>query len=451
MSNWSRRTFLVTVGTAAVAGCVTGSDAPTGDTEAETTSGSAPESARSTTPTDTVPPDATASETRTETETETETKTETQSPATPEPPVEPPSTLDSEWPMPRADSGQSNYNPAASGPTSLVDELWTVETETDLSGPVVAGETLFVGGDDGAVRAFDARTGDRRWQRSVGDTAGPPRVFDGRLFVPTEDAVVALSAGDGSESWRTTTPGRPGRQTAPDGVVWHQGIVVAAHGVYWFDNADLAVVGLARDDGSERWRTAVDDPAESPLFAAEDYVFLSSGTHDNRFWIFHPETGKIRGKEPRGGADFPAEQCYLGGTMYAVDGFFGNVRASVVTGAGPSWYQGVPPAGGGAGHLVGGDQRVYYTSNTTDEPDLFALSRSDGRVEWKVDVEGAVVGRPTVASETVLLPTENGLRCYDPADGAERWATGRDVRDPAVVDDLLYTTADGVVRAFRPR
>ena len=48
--------------------------------------------------------------------------------------------------MPRADAGQSNYTPAASGPTSLVAELWTVETGTDLPTPVVADETLFRSG-----------------------------------------------------------------------------------------------------------------------------------------------------------------------------------------------------------------------------------------------------------------------------------------------------------------
>lgn len=49
------------------------------------------------------------------------------------------------------------------------------------------------------------------------------------------------------------------------------------------------------------------------------------------------------------------------------------------------------------------------------------------------------------------MPTEDAVRCFDPADGSERW------RHPperiglgiALVDDMLYTTADGTVRSYR--
>ena len=50
----------------------------------------------------------------------------------------------------------------------------------------------------------------------------------------------------------------------------------------------------------------------------------------------------------------------------------------------------------------------------------------------------------------MLLPTTDGLRCLDPADGRERWALPVVTDRLAVADDLLYAAADGSVRAYRP-
>jgi outer membrane protein assembly factor BamB len=440
MSSWSRRTLLASVGTTVLAGCL--SDGETPGTETATPSPASEDGTATETPTPTTSHPGT-------TETPSPTTTEPQTPTTSDPGPVPPGTIETRWPMPAADAGRSNFNPAATGPTAEVDELWHVSTETTLFGPVVADGTLFVGGDDGQVRAFDARRGEPRWERSVGDAAGPPHVLDGQVILPTGDAVVALAASDGAERWRADTPARLGRRSASDRVVWLPGLVVASHGVYWFDPETPAVVAL-EDDGSRKWRTAIERPATTPLLAAAAAVFVPSGTRDNRFWQFDPASGEVLSDQPRGGADFPAERCYRHGTMYAVDGFFGNVRATAVTAAGTGWYQGVPHAGDGAGALAVGAERVFYTSNTPEKPDLFALSRADGTVEWSVAVESAVTGRPTVANEAVLLPTAERLRCFDPQDGTEQWAVDLDVGDtPVIVDDLVYTVGDGTIRALR--
>jgi outer membrane protein assembly factor BamB len=65
---------------------------------------------------------------------------------------------------------------------------------------------------------------------------------------------------------------------------------------------------------------------------------------------------------------------------------------------------------------------------------------------------GASATRPIVGTETVLVATDETLYCFDPSDGTERWTRPIDDvgREFVVVDDLVYATRDGSVRAFRP-
>jgi len=431
----TRRAFLASIGAVAVAGC-TSSDDPSG-TEPPTDSPSpVPTPTRTPSPTDVhtgsgTDRDGTPSTTET---TSPESPTDTDAP-TPEGTPTAPDSVESDWPVPGAESGRSNAV-AAAGPTEAVAELWRVTAGGGLSDPVLADGTLYVGGDDGTVRALDATTGESRWTASVDAPAGTPRVVEGPVFVPLPGELVALAPGDGSQQWRVETPNR-------------RGLLAAGHGLYWVDESGPTVVALAHD-GSERWRTDIADPWEPPLFASDDRVFLSSGPYDNRFWRLDAANGEQLNKDPRRGADFPAEQCYRDGTVYAVDAFFGNVDAKAVTDAGVGWGQGVPPGGEAGGLVSVGPDRVYYTANVDDEPGLTVLSREDGSVEWTADLSPTVVGRVAVGTESAVVPTTDGLRAFDPADGSRLWASGVPTgRDVVVADDLVFTTVDGSVVAYR--
>ncbi|MEF8853436.1 MAG: PQQ-binding-like beta-propeller repeat protein [Haloarculaceae archaeon] len=434
---WSRRALLASIGAVAVAGC-TSSDGPGGTAPPTDSPTPAPTPTRTASPTDVHTVSGTDRD-------GTPSTTETASPgsptetgaATPDGTPTAPASVGSDWPVPGADAGRSNAVPAA-GPTEAVAELWRVSAGTSLSAPVLAGSSVYVGGDDGTVRALDAATGESRWSVPAGDSAGTTRVVDGSVFVPVDGGLVALAPGDGREQWRVDTPDR-------------RGLLVATHGVYWVDESGPTVVALGLD-GDERWRTDIADPWEPRVFASEDRVFISSGPYDSRFWRLTVDTGEQLNRDPRRGADFPAEQCYRDGTVYAVDAFFGNVDATAVTDTGSGWRASVPPGGEAGGGLVAvGADRVYYTANVDDEPGLTALSRSDGRVAWTAEVSPTILGRPAVGTDSVVVPTTDGLRGFDPADGNQQWASGVDVGDRgALADDLVFTTVDGSVVAYRP-
>lgn len=395
----SRRALLASLGTIAVAGCLDGGGA---------------------TPTDAATP------TRTGTTTDTPTGT-----ATPTP--EPPNSIESDWPAPAHDPGVSNGT-TAPGPTTRPAELWAVDLGTAPSAPVVADGVVYVGGD-GTVHALDARTGQRRWEQSVDGAAGTPRVRDGRAFVPVDGSVAVLDASDGTVAWTTETPGRAA-------------FLVAPSGAYWLAGGDSPAVVALADDGTTRWRTDLADPWEPPLFAGAGSVFVSSGSYDSRFWVLDPDDGTVTGDRPRRGADFPAEQYYRDGTVYAADGFFGNVRTTPVATDGVEWSQGVPP-GGRLGTMSGGPDRAYYVSGVEDEPSVTAMDAVEGSVAWTANPDPPVTGRPVAAASVVLVPTADGLRAFAPSDGTALWSLDAS-KVVAVVDDLLYAADGGTVRAYRP-
>lgn len=416
--DWSRRALLATLGATALAGC-TSTDAPDTSTGSESTSSPAETS-----------PTPTESSTTTDTETSTET-------ATPRPDPEPPASIDSAWPMPDGDPGRSRGRTAAKGPVDPIGELWAVTADATLSDPVVVDETLFVGADDGSVRALDARTGTEGWQTGVGAPASTPWILDGTLYVPTADEVVALDAGSGRIQWRTATPSRAGFALAP-------------HGVYWLaDGESAVVVGLRRSDGSERWRTDVErcSRAAPYVFAGSSAVYVSTGPYASVPTTLDDETGRLR-EEPTGcGADFAGERFHRDGRIVATDSFFGRVESTPVD-DGEGWDADVSP---GKHLLCGGPDRVYVDVVSRQEAGLYALNADDGSTAWHDDAGWTSRSRPVVAGETLLVNTEEALRCFDPTDGTVRWTMpSDDVGDRIIVaDDLVYTTTGETVRAFR--
>lgn len=370
----------------------------------------------------------------------TATDTPTPAPATDDRTATPerPDSVDAEWPVPGADPGGARYARGSTGPTDVPRELWSVPTDAALTRPVVADGTLYVGGDDGVVRAFDARSGETRWTEGVGAPVETVQAAGGRLYAGTSDAVVALTD-DGDELWRTGTPDRRVLLATPEGV-------------YRLSDGDLpAVAALDPESGDSRWETTLGEPWSATLFLADDRLFVSTDTANRWPWILDPESGDVVGGErPESeGNHHPGARYALDGTVYATDPFYGDVWAYDAAPYSRDWSGGLDGGGGrrtaaGAGHL--------YALDSSADGRLTALSLSDGETAWTdADVDG-IRARPAVAEEAVVVLTDERLRCFDPADGTERWSrTAAGVgRRFVLADDVLFTVLGGTVRALRP-
>jgi len=90
--------------------------------------------------------------------------------------------------------------------SSPLNPLWTSIPDHAFTptAPTVAGGRVFLGGDDGIVRALDAETGRLEWAFSTaGPLMQPPTIWEGRAYVGSGDGYVyALEAATGRMLWR---------------------------------------------------------------------------------------------------------------------------------------------------------------------------------------------------------------------------------------------------------
>lgn len=351
----------------------------------------------------------------------------------------PPTAVTSTWPMPGHDPGRTNHAPAATGPLGKPAEVWREQATAPLAGPVIADGTLFLGAADGVVRALDAANGVERWRAQADDSAGVPHVHDGRVHVPTAGGVVTLSAADGTVLWRAKAPER-------------RGLLVAEHGLYHLSAGEqAAVVARERSGGGERWRTPLDKPWTSTLFAAAGQVLVSTGGAWDRPQRFDAATGEFLGDQrpPSGGADMLVEQFVQDGRVFAGKEMFQTVAAWPVGSDANDWTRRVENAA--CWRLSGGDGRFYAHAQCLDRKGLFAMSTANGDTAWHAGNVTQAVSRPVVAAETVLVPTKRALRCHDSADGRLLWThPAAGVEEGLVVaDDLVFATSGHEVRALR--
>lgn len=338
--------------------------------------------------------------------------------------------------MPAYGPGRSNYTPEASGPTTQPEILWTVSTSTTLSAPVLDDGTVYVGGDDGTVRALDARTGADSWQKTVGERAGTPQLLDGQVYVPTDTGITVLNATDSSQMWTVDAPDR-------------EGLLVASHGAYYISNGEPpSVVSIALDTGEERWKTEVAEPWTKYLFATADYLFVSADTLSNMPWIMTTDTGTpVRDQQRREIEDGIGARFVLDGTVFSHDPMFGEFQANRITETDYTtlWRQRLDAYGPS---LAGGTDHLYFAGGSG----LYALSRDDGTTAWRLEEKwDQIAGRPAVARDAVVIVADDSLRCFDPANGTERWRRSAEDIGPQIIlaEDSLFTSNGGRVTALR--
>lgn len=154
--------------------------------------------------------------------------------------------------------------------------------------PVAVGDDVYYGSSsDDTVRQIDARTGKLGWTSFTG---GPvrfaPFVSDDRLYVGSDDGrVYCLDRGTGRQVWsRLIGPSDRlvrgnGRLISPWPV--RTGVVVAGGTVYatcgLFPREGCWVVALRADDGSEIWRTQVDQSPQGYLLLSHRALYVPTG------------------------------------------------------------------------------------------------------------------------------------------------------------------------------
>jgi len=169
-----------------------------------------------------------------------------------------------DWPAYRADSHCSAASDVALPPTVCVAWTHTPPVAAAATAPITLADLVVTSGADGAIRALDVTTGQRRWTFHTGGALlFPPAAVDGRLVAGSSDGwVYALNADDGQLLWRFQAAPAPrkipvyGRLSSTwpvaGGVAIDRGVVYAAAGLASYDGTHVYALDAA--DGHLRWQ-----------------------------------------------------------------------------------------------------------------------------------------------------------------------------------------------------
>lgn len=335
------------------------------------------------------------------------------------------------WPD-SADPGGGGAAPANPTPTAgaAPTVLWAYETGKPITGrAAVAGNAVYIGGQDGAVHAIDRTTGQRLWRHPTGSpVSSSPQVRGGVVYAAGQDGTLhAIGAADGRRRWAKANAG--------------QNPTLAGEALYVSDDDAVRAFSLT---GGRRWTYGANDPiATAPTVAGET---VYAATEDGKVHAIDAARGDQRwvGRAGRDALSAPVVAGGLvhvgsaGRRLYALDAANGRERWSYTTTAGVA----VAP-------LVTGDTVYFGASDGV----VCALYVDDRSVRWRFTVDG---GRPVpVLADGVLYVTSqaNRIHSLDAATGDERWVSlldGLDGAAPRVDAGIMYVgAADGRLYALR--
>ncbi|GAB4527920.1 MAG: hypothetical protein Fur0018_13750 [Anaerolineales bacterium] len=154
--------------------------------------------------------------------------------------------------------------------------------QADLGGalrrpPLIAGDTLLAAPLDGALRAFDRRSGALRWQFSpaAGVWHESLAADEARAFIAGRDGVLyALSLSDGQVIW-----------TLPLGADAPFSMLRFEDGLYLTTTTLDATLAQVKAGGAALWAVDAATGTVQWVFRSADYVFQSPFRVDNRIYV----------------------------------------------------------------------------------------------------------------------------------------------------------------------
>ena len=273
------------------------------------------------------------------------------------------------------------------------------------SSPTIAGETVYVGGRDGFLRALELGTGRARWSKRMGPQVNAsPAVVAGVVIIADDDGmVVALDAGDGEQVWEAGTGG----MVIASPVVVGELVYVANNG------GELIAIELS----TGRWRWATRGRGAIVGTPAMADRWLIAAANDGMVRAFHPLTGWVGWEHSMGQPVFAPPT--VAGDLVVVTGADGLVVAfDAVTGE-RRWQLDTPMAGPGGSTAAGG--RIWLTS--PGGPGLVSIDLDTGQPgsRWTSPGGGGFLSAPVFAEgHLYLVHTRGELLAIGAEDSTEQ-------------------------------
>jgi outer membrane protein assembly factor BamB len=282
------------------------------------------------------------------------------------------------------------------------------------STPAIAGSRLIVSSIGGTVTAYDRDTGRTLWQLKVDAKveSSPVAIGNTVYFGATDGRLFSLDVRTGRVRWAYDTGGRI--NSSPS--IWGRRICITTYAG--------SVFCLDRFSGHKLW----DKYVKRNFFLYQSFYASPSTDGRRLFTISRSGTvvalrasdGKVLWTHDLNSYGYSTPAVAYGKVF--VGDFVGNLHAYNAATGREVWHRYV------GGHILGGavviGKLVFFS--TTDTTNTYALSESDGRIIWHIDL-----GKysPLIATNEHYYMSLNGLLVafrgqYTPATQATRRAAG---------------------------
>ena len=305
--------------------------------------------------------------------------------------------------------------------------------------PVVADGRVYVADSKGRVTAIDAISGEEQWsvKTRVALSAGPG-VGDGLVLLGTSNAeIIALNASDGTEQWRTFVKSEVLSVPRID----LEKVIVQA--------ADGSVTALNADDGESLWTYDRSVPVltlRGTSSPAVQHGVVVAGFSNGKLIALNAEQGHVVWEAsiaiPQGRSelerivDIDADPVIVGGAVF-VSTFQGRIAAVELATGNLGWKRDISSHAG-----IGVDYSQIYV--TDEDSHVWALARNTGAAEWKLDqLANRQLTAPVPFLEYVAVADFEGyvhlISRYDGQVAGRIEVDGKGVSAaPVVADDVLY-------------
>ena len=324
--------------------------------------------------------------------------------------------------------------------------------------PVIAGRSLYLMKNNGALYALSKRTGRVRWKRKLGYlAASSPAAGDDRVYVTLLQRgrgggaarggrVAALDARTGRTVWSKPLASRSESSPLLDG------------GRLYFGSESGTVYSLRASTGEVRWRYKAPGAVKAALALADGKLYF--GDYAGRVHALRQADGRPVWSTGTSGARFGLSagsfystaavaygRVYLGNTdgrIYSFSSADGKLAWSKSTGG----YVYASPA---VAQVPGGRPTVYAGSYGGT---FYALDARTGRVRWSHRGKGRISGAATVVGDVVYYANLGKRRTIGlgARTGRKVFEFGRGSFNPVVSDGRrIYLTGYSSLYALTPR